>query len=386
MWNGDAGITVMLPNFSQTSISPTWIKASETSIVWKSKPLSDSDKPTFWWAFEEASVLGASIVLDNLPVPFCWKQHPGGRTPGCKGDNWTRHEAMCYEDCRDGYSGPVLGVCYERCRSGYRDDGLTCFKRKSVLNFYWKKSYVTKQATLLGDRAGCDDGWYKQGGECYQHCSEISFGLVNCGIGACSYDSGACIEEIGDMTLSVAKGVFQAVTFVASYGEIYSASKLMQLGREPFMKASPKMMEVARKTWHKTVEAFTDGNWLDELRGNVKHGIQTRFENEGKQEYIDILNEHKAWDTVANRVVDNYQRQITEAHRMSDNIGTNLYSTLGVTQVYQNCKNMEIDDNGNVHGTTNDAIACANAAMGFINTFDWTGLTTIAMAFLKPQC
>jgi len=370
-------VKVWKPNFATTNVSPTWVKANDDNVAWKSQPWRESDQPPYYAAYQEATVLGVGLTLDSLPVEFCWKTGNNDKTPGCKGDDWTRHEAMCYKDCRDGYTGPVAGVCWDKCRDGYADHGATCFK--AIHTFYFKHSYRTEEATLLGDRAGCDENYYKSGARCYKDCGKINGGMVNCGIGACSYSSEACAGEIADMSLQTIQAIFEFGTFISGYGGAFKVTKLAQLGQQSFAKASTYYIEQAQNTLATLRKTFESDKWTQTLRANLLRNIRAEFVKHGKQEYIDILDEdtERGWAHVVDQVISIMKRQIKT--RQSTN-AFKLGEATAIGPVMDNCIR------AGQTGKTNDNIACAHAAMDFLNWFDWTGITTLAMAYLKPVC
>lgn len=53
---------------------------------------------------------------------------------------------------------------------------------------------------------------------CYESCSAINGGMVNCGPGGCSRDSNTCATELAEMTTSVLMGFLDLIGFVASFG------------------------------------------------------------------------------------------------------------------------------------------------------------------------
>ena len=53
---------------------------------------------------------------------------------------------------------------------------------------------------------------------CYEKCSKIGTGMVNCGPGGCSRDSETCVDELSEMTTDFISGITDLVTFVFSFG------------------------------------------------------------------------------------------------------------------------------------------------------------------------
>merc|ERR1712173_481846 len=126
-------------------------------------------------------------------------------------------------------------------------------------------------------------------------------------------------------------------------------------------------------------EKFLDQHWNNELKGNIKRKIKEQL----KPEYVEILG-NEGMQKVADKVVDNYKNQMRTKARMSRQFRqtvdpSGIMQTIGLYDMIQTC-----NDAGK--GDANADIACADSAMDFIYWIDWTGLSSIASAFLKPIC
>jgi len=384
------GITVYRPDYrtvtTQSLIAPTW-KDHQYTVAWEPHALTEDNKGDFYHAYERASVLGLSVVLDSLPVAFCWKDGVDWGTPpnGCNGDNWHKHEQMCYKDCRSGYAkDPVAGACWESCRNGYTNHGLTCFK--NLWDIYWKKTYVTDQATMFSNRASCPSHKKKVAALCYYDCSKISSenvafsNLVDCGTGACSYAEDACYGEIVDMALETAKGLFVFASFqtkMTGMGVPFGKTQFMQLANTQFGGfAIFGMWGKVQNAWTVVKRKFLSSQYRETLHENIIANIRKPPPAGLDPALVSILGED-GMERVASAVIDRYY-ELTD--RRADQISRSplvFADSLGLVDLAEKC---------NYQSTTNEKIACADAAMEFIDFIDPTGLSSIASAFLKPVC
>ena len=114
---------------------------------------------------------------------------------------------------------------------------------------YWPHSM-----TNFDGRIPCPAGRYKSGALCYRDCGKI--GMVNCGIGACARDSGACASNIVNMVVSVIEGIIQAVVLVVSLGSssgLTNGFKLLSTAAKKVGKTSLKAMMKGVKSWWRRV-------------------------------------------------------------------------------------------------------------------------------------
>jgi len=387
------GITVYRPNYrtvtTQSRIAPTW-KDSATTVAWEPRALTEDNKGDFYHAYERASVLGLSVVLDSLPVAFCWKSHSAGvdwGTPpnGCRGDNWHKHEQMCYKDCRSGYAvDPVAGACWEACGSGYTNHGLSCYK--NLIDWYFKSSYVTDQATMFSSRASCPANKFKAGALCYEDCSKISTenvafsNLVNCGTGACSYAEDACHGELVDMALETAKGIFVFASFqnkVTGMGVPFGKTQFMQMSNTLFGgSAIFNMWGKVQNAWDLVRSAFLSSQYTETLHANIIANIKKPPPAGLDPELVSILGED-GMDRVASAIIHRYE-ELTDRRGWQIQRSPLVFAdALGLHDLAEKC---------NYQSTTNEKIACADAAMDFVAIIDPSGLSSIASAFLKPVC
>jgi len=386
------GITVYRPDYRTVTtpdLAPTWKDAAYT-VAWEPRALTEDNKGDFYHAYERASVLGLSVVLDSLPVAFCWKPHSAGLdwgTPpnGCKGDNWHKHEQMCYKDCRSGYAvDPVAGACWQACGKGYTNHGLTCFKK--LWDWYWKTTYVTDQATMFSSRASCPANKFKVGALCYEDCSKISTenvafsNLVNCGTGACSYAEDACHGELVDMALETAKGIFVFASFqnkVTGMGVPFGKTQFMQMANTQFGgMAIFNMWGKVQNAWDLVRSAFLSSQYTETLHANIIANIKKPPPAGLDPELVSILGED-GMDRVASAIIHRYE-ELTDRRGWQIQRSPLVFAdALGLHDLAEKC---------NYQSTTNEKIACADAAMDFVAIIDPSGLSSIASAFLKPVC
>ena len=154
-------------------------------------------------------------LAESMPPDFCWKTGgDAGTIPtGCP-DGYFRSAALCLEKCKSNYSWDGAFLCLEKCDSGYDTHPLTCYK--NLFDWYGRDSYFQKSIDNFSDRVPCPEGKYKSGALCYRNCGVI--GMINCGIGACSTDSGACAAAIVGIVVDVVIGMVDLIVFVVSMG------------------------------------------------------------------------------------------------------------------------------------------------------------------------
>jgi len=394
MFNGANGIQVTLPgprsfDDPEQALMPMWLNNDQgtggPTVSYYGRYLNYEAMPDFYKAHHEATVLGMSVVLDSVPIAFCWKEGGDfGKTPDCK-SGWTKQGQMCYKNCTKSSSRGwklVAGTCWEKCKSGYHDHGATCYKKggffASFLDFYFKRSYVTTQKTMFQPEAVCPPKHYKEAALCYEDCRDLNnfSDLVNCGIGACAYSTKACFTEVAEMTIEVAEGVFQFTSFVGGLGGLNTASKFFKVATSPMAKASSFYMNEAASVFGKLKDKFLRDDWVREFEGNVRRRVEELLDDV----YLDVLGE-EGLEEVIHRVVAEFQRQFRENEEMKRSWDvTGLGSVTGLNEVFAKC--VLADDNTDV----NNNIACVDAAMEMLYWIDYTGLTSLASAFLKPLC
>ena len=114
---------------------------------------------------------------------------------------------------------------------------------------YWPHSM-----TNFDTRIPCPSRMYRAGALCYRDCAKI--GMVNCGIGACARDGGACASNIVNMAVSVIEGIVQAVALVVTLGTsaaIAAGYKTMQMAAKSISKPALKAMMRGVKNWWRRI-------------------------------------------------------------------------------------------------------------------------------------
>lgn len=114
--------------------------------------------------------------------------------------------------------------------------------------------YWTHSMTNFDNRIPCPSGMYRGGALCYRDCVKI--GMVNCGIGACARDGGACASNIVNMAVSVIEGIVTAVVLVVSLGSssgLTTGYKALAYAAKHIGKASLKAMMKGVKSWWRRI-------------------------------------------------------------------------------------------------------------------------------------
>lgn len=383
MFNGDNGIKVTLPNDSR-DLMDMWHNVNDKYVSWRGLENEYENMPDFYKAHHEASILAMSVMLDSMPIPFCWKEGGDvGSSPNCK-SGWEKHEKMCYKSCTKSSSRGwdlVAGVCWERCKSGYRNDGATCAKRGGFIesfDFYFRRSYITSQANFFEDEAICKDNQYKSAALCYDDCQKLDgfSGLINCGIGACAYSTNACFTEVAEMTIEAIEGIFSFTTFVSGLGNLKNISKFAQLATGPMMKASSYYINKAADVFSQLKEKLLKEEFMQEFRENVKNKVEDLLD----PIYLDILGDQGLEDVVF-ETVNAFQSQFERNARMEKEWDvTGLAEMTGFGDMFVDCKK------AGHSGDVNDEIQCARSAVEMLYLVDYTGLASMASAFLRPIC
>ena len=113
-----------------------------------------------------------------------------GKIPSSCDDGEDKVGALCYPECKDGFSGSI-DWCREDCKDSYHNTGLTCFRpAKSKGN---------------GCKGHCDDGYHNTGCTCFRPADSYTAKAYYRGAGnplACSSgqdkDAGLCYKQCKD--------------------------------------------------------------------------------------------------------------------------------------------------------------------------------------------
>ena len=308
---------------------------------------------------KEIITICTNSLLSSLPPAFCWKKGAdAGIIPKNCPKGFIRKAALCEEKCRPNYRF-IAGLCYQNCKSGYKDHGLTCYSK--FIKWYFKHSYIPKRLTNFDKRITCPGKMYHSGALCYRDCRII--GLQNCGIGTCAIDGKTCKDNVINMVVTVLTGGLNMLTKVFTMG-----------GKKPFANIDTSLINTG-------IDKLGNEH-MNNIFKHVKQVLAT-----GK-DYI-----HKEAYKKA-QIAINQSRILRKLNFKAENACKPIFKALekvneyGETQPNGIVKSIDIlkaienqtDCKGKNH------INCVKDSMSIFTNFDPTGLLTIAMAFMHPEC
>jgi hypothetical protein len=311
-----------------------------------------------------------SSFLSVIPSTFCYKKggDAGVIPTGCP-DGWFRSLALCYEECKSGYSF-VAGVCWEKCRSGYTDLGASCFKWNWFKSkTYFKSTYIPSSMTNFDSRIPCDDGYYKSGALCYRDCNNIY--LENCGIGACAANSASCAAGIIQTVVDVTMGAVQFAAFVASFGASSSAQGGFAEGKSALKTAFDRVKSKASSALSIAKRVANSPS----LRKKFFEQSIKKFSQAMLKKGLEVAAQEAVIATctsIGNQMFDDMKDKTNPL------LNAESWDITGISSAVSSCDKKL--------STENDKIQCAKAVMGVISNVDPTGLVSIAAGLMNDIC
>eukprot|EP01063_Lacrimia_lanifica_P018493 TRINITY_DN25398_c0_g1_i1.p1 TRINITY_DN25398_c0_g1~~TRINITY_DN25398_c0_g1_i1.p1 ORF type:complete len:282 (+),score=118.70 TRINITY_DN25398_c0_g1_i1:977-1822(+) len=279
---------------------------------------------------------------------------------------------MCYRDCdrKSGYpEKSVLGVCYKKCKSKYKDHGASCYK--NLFNWYFKSSFVTSQEDFFSNKARCPSSHgYHVGALCYKDCRDI--GMRNCGFGACSLSSNACVGELLSMTFEAIEGVYNGGSFLGGMAS-KTAAGFFARGNAIVSRVPSSSMAGVRNAFLLLKDHLIE----DDIRKLMYDAAVSKINSKMDSSKRALLSDDDV-AAIAARAVDHYLFELDKAQSWTNgNYGTAAFHATGLAKIQKNCADPK---------TGNDWVHCLQAGSAFLRNFDPTGITGVAAAFLKPTC
>jgi len=347
------------------------------------------------------SVLGYKYIssclkgfINALPSSFCVKKNADvGIVPTECVDGWVRQGAMCYKKCEPDMT-LVAGVCWKNCKKGFTDLGLICFKKP--FKIYFKRSYVTKQATNFDTQSKCKSGYYKNGALCYRDCRNIE--MVNCGIGYCALNESECKTGLTVMSLDIVYGILKLLLFVASFGTSSVATGAAGAAAAPKPDVTPAAKSVTlmgsafnyinnsmKSFWKKIIEKYGKAKLQMSLTiKKMKEMSAKEFlesYEKGAIEWFKGYSQKRLGPIITNTVCMEVAKGFIEGHLSStldsNSVDWSLFDLTGISQSVDKCDNIQ---------TESDKMMCAKSVMNIMKPLDPTGVITLASAFMNPIC
>jgi len=311
--------------------------------------------------------------FETIPPNFCWKKGAdfGVIPTGCP-SGFFRYLALCFQNCKSGYSFDGGLLCIKACPPDTTTYPLTCTHWSWLAWEDWtvgRDPYFTQSLTNFDSRIPCPAGMYKGAALCYRDCAKI--GLVNCGIGMCASSSASCASGIAEMAIDVISGIAQGVAFVLSFGTSSAAAEEVNVAKKGLTslasKAAKAVTEAAKTMKNIVSNPAVRSDFLQKVQDKAIQKIGTAIDKKIVQE-------------VCGHVGDQLLQQYAAR---PDNKGFDPKSldVLGVTDIVDKCSSSKTgpsNSNGNV--------ACAKSVLDTISVIDPTGLASVAAAFMQPTC
>merc|ERR1711935_532971 len=351
-------------------------------------------------------------ILLSVAPSFCWKggSHNHDACYTCP-SGYRKWGAECFQNCRSGYYWVGGGTCWAHCRSGeeelvqveapkedqdteksdsventdsfistseaettdekvglrrrrrrspYSDHGATCYK--GIFDWYAKHHYWTHRLTKFDSRVGCcHNDQYKSGALCYKKCEPVDKSvMVNCGFDACSSASETCASTIMNMVFEIGFSIASIAALVVTAGAAAPATVAGSTMLKAMTKASAKMISksAAKSVLKKSSSTLGKNTWSNAVK---------KF---GRDQVKGALTENAA-KAACHGYAQAYYQKLPNPTEFNP---ANLDPT-GTANAVTTC-----GDQGK------SEVACAAAVLGVIGTFDPTGLTGVAAAFMHDQC
>ena len=307
--------------------------------------------------------------MDSIPPTFCWKKgDDAGKIPSVCPHNWTRSLALCFQNCRSGYS-LWGGICWEQCTGGRKNCGAVCGRGSCWKFWNWraKKSYIPQSITNFDSRVGCPEGEYKVGAMCYRDCGKV--GLTNCGIGACAADTSSCIKGIINMAIDFLSSLATFIGFIATFGAggaaIKAATSVAKKVGQTVKKFSGKIKQAMNTFKRINKNPKVKKGFISKVTAKAKKYLSKEFEGKAIATVGDICSQ------VGDQLMTKVEQPPQEGFNWESVDLTGISSTVG------KCKGAKSDSG---------KMECAGAILDMIAKIDPTGLAGMAAAFMKPVC
>jgi len=309
---------------------------------------------------------------ENIPPSICWKKGADvGIIPtGCP-PNYFRHLALCFENCRPGFSFDGGALCIKGCPPDTTTYPLTCTHWQFPPWKIWtvgRESYFPHSITNF--QAPCNDGYYKGGALCYRDCGKI--GMNNCGIGMCSADGPSCGAGIATMVTDFLVGLAKGVSFVLSFGTSSAAQGGIAATKASLKKLASKAGNAIKKGFTIMKNIATNAA----KRKIFKDKIKKKSVLEKLKKYMVDQAITNSVSTICGSVGD---ALLDKSATKNENSGLSIDSldVLGIGDINQNCSNAS---------NSNDRLACSKSILSSLDNIDPTGLCAMASAFMQPIC
>jgi len=362
-------------------------------------------------------------MLLAIAPKFCWKSghHNHDADYSCP-SGYHKWGAECFQNCRGGYYWVGGGTCWAHCRSGeeelvqveapkedqdtekfdsventdslistseaettgekvglwrrrrrrrrrspYSDHGATCYK--GIFDWYAKHHYWTHRLTKFDSRVTCrHTDQYKSGAMCYRDCAKIATDdrslMENCGWDACATAGSTCASTIGNMVMEIG---FAIASLAVLYFTAGAAAPATMAGRQ--------LVKRSGATVAKTI-AQAGG------RSVLKRSNQVFF----KTTWKNVAKKFTARELAMNGA-ENWGMNAVKA--ACNEYAKAYYNKLGGNTPFDPAS---LDPTGTANAVNNCKDAdrypwtCAGAITSAASSFDPTGLTGVASAFMHDGC
>lgn len=247
-----------------------------------------------------------------------------------------------------------------RRRSPYSDHGATCYK--APWDFYFKSHYWAHRLTKFDSRVGCcHSDQYKSGAMCYRKCElPDKSPMVNCGWDACSSAGETCASTIMNMVFEIAFSIASIAALVVTAGAAAPATVAGSTMLKAMTKGAAKMISknAAKSVMKRSSSTLAKNTWSNAIK---------KF---GKEQVKGALTENAA-KAACHGYAQAYYQKLPNPTEFNP---ANLDPT-GTANAATTCGDQ-----------SKSSTACAAAVLGVVGTFDPTGLTGVAAAFMHDQC
>jgi len=305
-----------------------------------------------------------NAFFSSVPPSFCWKKGAdfGVIPTGCP-SGYFRLLALCMKNCPAGYSFDGASLCLLNCPSDYTTFPLTC-TRWWLPSTIGRGAFFTPSVTNFDSSIPCPTGMYKGGALCYRDCANI--GLQNCGIGACSSSTAACIGAIVQMGTSVVLAIVQTVTLVVSFGT--EAAVAPEIGAAKtglsglISKAGSAIGEALTVVKNIATNAVARSNFIDTVVNKAINLVVGKVET-----------------AIVKAVCSQIGNTLLNQTAAKTSAGFNVSSLNPFQGAINACENLNTSN-------TNAQLNCAQNILTVIAPIDPTGLLSVAAAFMQPVC